>query len=70
MIHPEGKEKTVDSMASKKINFEVHSKMRQRTCANLSYFLDASYSECFFQEGLLFLKGEKSSFGLRKGVSH
>jgi hypothetical protein len=23
-----------------------------------------------FQEGLLFLKGKKNSFGLRKGVSH
>ncbi len=28
------------------------------------------FSECFFQEGLLFLKGKKSSFDLRKGVSH
>jgi hypothetical protein len=28
------------------------------------------FSECFFQEGLLFLKGKKNSFGLRKGVAH
>jgi hypothetical protein len=28
------------------------------------------FSECFFQEGFLFLKEKKNSFGLRKGVSH
>ncbi len=28
------------------------------------------FSECFFHEGLLVLKGEKNSFDLRKGVCH
>jgi hypothetical protein len=32
------------------------------------YVFTQCFSECFFQEGLLFLKGKKSSFGFRKGV--